>query len=68
MKPQIKHQFQVGGYTIRRGVVKKRKRSLGPEERNQRTRIEDVGDVFNGVNVRYHIYFTMNLTDRQIPS
>jgi hypothetical protein len=67
MNPRIKQQFQTGGYTIRRGIARKRKRSVEPDERNQRQRIEEVGDVFDLVNVRYRIYFIMHLTDRQVP-
>jgi hypothetical protein len=67
MKPHIKQQFQMGGYNIKRGITKKRKRSVEPEERNQRQRIEEIGDVFELVNVRYRIYFIMHLTNRQVP-
>jgi hypothetical protein len=67
MKPHIKQQFQMGGNNIRRGIAKKRKRSLELEERNQRPRIEEIGDVFDLINVRYRIYFIMHLTNRQVP-
>jgi hypothetical protein len=67
---RILHQFQTGGYNIRNGIVRRKRRVRqddGPME--QRRRIEDNfnPNLFQLVNVSYRIWFVMHLNDRDVP-
>jgi hypothetical protein len=67
--PRILQQFQTGGYNIRNGIVRRKRRVRqddGPME--QRRKIEDNfnPNLFQLVNVSYRIWFIMHLSNRMV--